>query len=351
MSAVDTLATGEVPALQVMPVLDADVRAALRDSITRFGVLVPIAVTPEGQIIDGHNRWEIAQELGVSCEQKVYAVSTPEQALELAETLNMDRRHLDRDTRATLAVSLREQGHSLRAIAGALGASKSQVARDLGDEDVPLSHDGTVGTDDNPAVGANVPEPQRVVGIDGRSQPATRRGPWSPDELLQLLDRIDAGEKHDDLAAERGMSRANLRNLLTRARKLRKGETQMDKLERVAESVRVDQIVAAAAEGLSSRQIADRLGIGFEHVRNIVKRNNLDIPADAVVGKSRRIDSNKVADETANTLEGVASSLRLIDPSDLDPAQCAEWATSISESLRVLTRFRNQLKEMTRESE
>ncbi len=349
MSAVDTLATGEVPALQVMPVLDADVRAALRDSITRFGVLVPIAVTPEGQIIDGHNRWEIAQELGVSCEQKVYPVSTPEQALELAETLNMDRRHLDRDTRATLAKSLREQGHSLRAIAGALGSSPQTVMRDLDEQDdLATVPDGTVASETD---GAEPTEPHRVVGMDGRSQPATRRGPWSPDELLALLDRLDAGESRDDLATEYGISRSNLGSLLTRARKLRKGETQMDKLERVAESVRVDQIVAAAAEGLSSRQIADRLGIGFEHVRNIVKRNNLDIPADAVVGKSRRIDSNKVADETANTLEGVASSLRLIDPSDLDPAQCAEWATSISESLRVLTRFRNQLKEMTRESE
>ena len=347
----DTIVTGEVPALQVMPVLDADVRAALRDSITRFGVLVPIAVTPEGQIIDGHNRWDIAQELGVPCEQKVYPVSTPEQALELAETLNMDRRHLDRDTRATLAVSLREQGHSLRAIAGALGVHHSTVSEDLSAEDVPLSDDPTVGTDDEPPVGTIVPEPQRVVGLDGRSQPATRRGPWSPDELLQLLDRIDAGEKHDDLAAEHGMSRANLRNLLTRARKLRKGEAPMDKVNRVSEEIRCQQITDAAAEGLSSHQIAAKLGIGFEQVRNIVNRNRLDIPADAVVGRSRKIDSARIADETAGTLEGVAASLRLIDTTELDPAHCADWATSISESLKVLTRFRNQLKEMARESE
>ena len=350
MSLVDTT-TGEVPALQVMPKLDTDVRAALRDSITRFGVLVPIAVTPEGQIIDGHNRWEIAQELGVHCEQKVYPVSTPEQALELAETLNMDRRHLDRETRSTLARSLREQGHSLRAIAGALGASKSQLARDL-DEDVPLSHDGTVATGDQEAEDTETPsEPQRVVGMDGRSQPATRRGPWSPDELLHLLDRLEAGESRDDLAAEHGISRSNLGSLLTRARKIRKGETPVQKLERVAENVRVEQITEAASEGLSSRQIADRLGISFQQVRAIATRNSLDIPADAVIGKTPRIQSNRVASETVTTLEGVASSLRLVDPADLDPAQCGEWATSLSESLKVLTRFRNQLKEMTRESE
>jgi transposase len=276
--------------------------------------------------------------------------------LELAETLNMDRRHLDRDTRSTLAKSLREQGHSLRAIAGALGVGKSQVARDLDEDGLPLSPDGTVASEpstDTVTVGDKATSfpAERVVGMDGRSQPATRRGPWSPDELLSLLDRLDSGESRDELATEYGISRSNLGSLLTRARKLRKGETQIDKLARLSENVRVEQITDAAAEGLSSHQIAAKLGIGFEQVRNIVNRNRLDIPADAVVGRSRKIDSARIADETAGTLEGVAASLRLIDTTELDPAHCADWATSISESLKVLTRFRNQLKEMARESE
>jgi len=53
-------------------------------------------------------------------------------------------------------VPLREQGHSLRAIAGAVGASKSQVERDAAE----VSHVGQV--------------PAEVTGQDGKRYPARR---------------------------------------------------------------------------------------------------------------------------------------------------------------------------------
>lgn len=352
----DTIVTGEVPALQVMPVLDADVRAALRDSITRFGVLVPIAVTPEGQIIDGHNRWDIAQELGVPCEQKVYPVSTPEQALELAETLNMDRRHLDRDTRATLAVSLREQGHSLRAIAGALGVGKSTVADDLATEDgdLQLSDDRTAATEDGDDEGTATPSDARpVTGLDGKSYPATRRGPWSRDELLELLtgfeEASEAGTAQSDYADQLGMSLSNLQHVLTKARKVRKGETPMEKLERVSVEIRRQQIEELAATGLTTRQIAKSLELSETRVRTICSEQGIDIPADAVVGKTRRIDSNRIVEETVIGLDGSVMALGMVEVADLDAAQIDGWVTSLGESLKVLTRFRNQLRNQQKE--
>ncbi len=57
--------SAEAPAIvdrQVMPDLDAEIRAGLRESILRFGVMVPIVVDQNGEIIDGHNRWAIASE-------------------------------------------------------------------------------------------------------------------------------------------------------------------------------------------------------------------------------------------------------------------------------------------------
>jgi len=39
--------------------------ARLRRSIMRHGILAPVFVTPEGKILDGHHRVEIAEQLGV----------------------------------------------------------------------------------------------------------------------------------------------------------------------------------------------------------------------------------------------------------------------------------------------
>ena len=49
----------------------------------------------------------------------------------IAGTLNLDRRHLTAEQRREVVGSLHEEGHSLRAIAGALGVSKSQVEKDV----------------------------------------------------------------------------------------------------------------------------------------------------------------------------------------------------------------------------
>lgn len=69
-------------------------------------------------------------------------------------TLNADRRQLAPQQRREIVAALRESGHSLRAIAGAVGSSKSQVERDL--SGVPS---GT---------------PGESIGRDGKRYPAKR---------------------------------------------------------------------------------------------------------------------------------------------------------------------------------
>lgn len=140
---------------QIFPALDAATEAALRASIERFGVLVPVAKDQHGRVIDGYHRKRIADELGVSYRVDLITVSDDEQAREIAQTLNSDRRQMSADQRREVEAVLREQGHSLRAIAGAVGISQEQVRRDL----------STV---------TDVTVPDRIVGIDGKSRPSTR---------------------------------------------------------------------------------------------------------------------------------------------------------------------------------
>lgn len=142
--------------LQMFPTLDPATEAALRASIERFGVIVPATVDQNGRTIDGHHRQRIAAELGIECPTTSITVENDEQAGLIARTLNDDRRQrLDPEQRREQAAVLRAQGHSLRAIAAALGETLGMVQRDL----------STVSPDT---------VPDRIVGRDGKSRPSSR---------------------------------------------------------------------------------------------------------------------------------------------------------------------------------
>ncbi len=82
-----------LPGFQVMPALDDDARAALRADIEAHGIQVPIVRTRDGRIVDGHNRAQIAEELGIECPAVVVDVGDDE-ATEMALRLNILRRHM-----------------------------------------------------------------------------------------------------------------------------------------------------------------------------------------------------------------------------------------------------------------
>lgn len=119
---------------QLFDALPAHVEDALRASVKRFGVLVPVVRDQHGTVIDGHHRARIADELGVRYRVDVVSVAGDDEAREIARTLNADRRQLTEEQRRAVVVELRREGHSERAIAGALGVSQPTVHRDLARE-------------------------------------------------------------------------------------------------------------------------------------------------------------------------------------------------------------------------
>lgn len=154
------MAVDVMEALQLFDVLDPATEAALRDSIERFGVIQPIVVSAgpwrEGTVIDGHHRRRLAHELDVACPVIRRTITTEGEAEEIARTLNEDRRHLlDIEQRRELVAHLRAEGHSLRAIASAVGVSHEQARQDA-------------------ATVKDLTVPERVNGLDGKSRPATR---------------------------------------------------------------------------------------------------------------------------------------------------------------------------------
>lgn len=86
--------------------------------------------------------------------RRAVTVADEAEAREIARSLNEDRRAMSKAERLPVETHLREQGHSYRAIAGAVGVDVAQV------------HDDLAGVDHS--------TPDRVTGRDGKSYPAHR---------------------------------------------------------------------------------------------------------------------------------------------------------------------------------
>jgi DNA-binding CsgD family transcriptional regulator len=77
---------------QVMPDLSPERYQELKDSITKNGILIPIEIDENGNIIDGYHRSQIAKELGIECPSNTKHYKNENAKFEAAITLNADRR-------------------------------------------------------------------------------------------------------------------------------------------------------------------------------------------------------------------------------------------------------------------
>lgn len=154
--------------LQLFDALDAATEAALRASIHRFGVLVPVVTDQHGRILDGHHRSRIADDLDVLYRTDVVHVADDAEAEAIARTLNTERRHLTPEqirVRREAVVDLKLAGHTNVAIAKALKMDEKQVRRDLSVSDV-----------------SETELPATVVRSDGKPYPAARPAPEADPE-------------------------------------------------------------------------------------------------------------------------------------------------------------------------
>lgn len=164
-------------AMQIFAPLPAHVEAALRASIDRFGVLVPVVKDQHGRILDGHHRSRIADDMKKEYRVTEMHVADDAEAKEIARTLNSDRRHLTEEQRREVVRALaaetvaagpggREEvaRHSTEAIASALGVDRKTVVKDIEE----------LGSD------PKFTRPTKSVGLDGKVRPTAR--PVNPEK-------------------------------------------------------------------------------------------------------------------------------------------------------------------------
>ncbi len=113
---------------QVMPDLSADDFVALKADIDARGVLVPVEYDEDGNVLDGHHRVKACEQLGLSEWPRFIRKGLSEaEKRQHARQLNLARRQLTRDQRATLWADLRREGMSYRQIAETDGTVTHQT--------------------------------------------------------------------------------------------------------------------------------------------------------------------------------------------------------------------------------
>lgn len=112
---------------------------------------------------------------------------------------------------------------------------------------------------------------------------------------------------------------------------------------------RLGTIRDLAPRGFTSGQIADEIGTTESYVRDKAREHGIRISADEVLrGTHRvRVDSNHIVNHAVMTLDGLVSGFGAIRFNDLDAAQAADWAASLTTSINALKRLQKQIKEMT----
>lgn len=105
------------------------------------------------------------------------------------------------------------------------------------------------------------------------------------------------------------------------------------------------QIEEMARNGWTRKAIRKELGIGEDRMQTLVRDHELTFPADTTVGRTRLVDMNKLARDTATMIINVAGPLDDIEPTDLTMDDLEELSTELAGALRIIYRFNRKIKE------
>lgn len=312
--------------------------ADLIESINKVGLLHPLVVDSELRLIAGQRRLEALRKIGWPSVpvRVVKKVADAQKMLEAERDENTCRKAMTPTELASLTDALLEIERPKAAERQA--AAQAQPGERVGECPRATTYEEEKGKSTDKAA--------QAAGWSGNSYRRVKRveRAAADDSLPEQVRAVAAG-LNDGLANGTVTPRAAeaaLSDALTQA-----GVTQ-----RVMSAPTAEKVAKAremADRGATSRQIAEAIGIQPESMPDFRRRHDLEVPADEVVGKTRRIDSNRVVTEIVNALEAHVMGVDLVKFDDLDASQIEGWVDSLSTSLRSLNRFHKRLKEQTRD--
>ena len=146
---------------QFLPPLSSNDYEALKADIAERGIMVPIEYDQDGNVLDGHHRLRICEELGLSEWPRITRTFASEHDKRThARQLNLARRHLNQEQRrALIADELRDRPER----------SNNQIAQALGVSDTTV---GAVRS--HLEATSQIGKLETTMGADGKARPAKR---------------------------------------------------------------------------------------------------------------------------------------------------------------------------------
>lgn len=171
-----------------------------------------------------------------------------------------------------------------------------------------------------------LPDRDQEVDLDGRQLADFREMAANPD----IVERVIAESTDDNPPSRRKVIAAI------------KEPIGADK-SRSAVAARRNEIRRLAASGNTAAQIAPHVGMTPASVKNAARDAGIDLVADRLLGKQRRIDPGQVIENMIAELDSIVDCLPLIgDISSLDADQLAEWRDALRKALRSISGFVNK---------
>ncbi len=299
----------------------------LREKICRDGVLSPIIVWSNGEIIDGHTRYRIAEELGMHRGIDFRVIDCPEEeAHHMAFELNADRRQMTREERDQHIIWLRAKGWTQKQVAEVTGLSRQRVQAIGSDSSMPES--GTL---------------ESGTRISGRTVARSPEASAAMNETIRGL--LAQGLTQAAIAKEVGVSYSAISQRVVRY--------GLDEAHATPDDPAANECIEGlAARGYNSRQIGAELDRSEDWVRRTAKEHDIRIPADAVKGKSRNpIAASESMTRTVQAVADALYPLTFIDIAGLDPDRADEWSRSLAESANQLRTLIRQIKQLAKEQD
>jgi hypothetical protein len=116
---------------------------------------------------------------------------------------------------------------------------------------------------------------------------------------------------------------------------------------RAAVEARIARMRTLAADGYTSAQIAETLGVTVEGLRPKMRKLGIAVPADAVVSRTRLPNSLRIVEAMVYEAEHLCDDIGLIDFHKLPAALLPQWVAVLQRARRDLARFIRQLQEQT----
>jgi ParB-like chromosome segregation protein Spo0J/DNA-binding CsgD family transcriptional regulator len=312
----------------------------LAASIADVGLLEPILVNTDLRLIAGERRLLAHRKLGrdvIAC-RKVATLDDAAAALRAERDENVQRLAMPASVLATL-------GEALETLERPRAA---QAQRDSGgDVRRRERFPSTEGNRDN-QTSARV---SKALGISRTSYERISRVRRDAENSSLPADQQDAAAAALDEMDRTGTVTPPHDNYARYCRERREPNESpprpTNRKDAASVRYRAESIRRLASSGHAAAQIARELDLSEEGVKNICKRDGIDLPADRMLARTRRgFDSNEFIEQTVIASTPTPDLMAMVDFTALNTERIDEWIRSLQESVKAL---RSLIKALQRE--